>query len=613
MSSESTRETGSLSLIDQSAEDEVELEKTRLLFRNVGLAQGVTVINSTVLVYILGGFSPPVWAIGWWLAAWAVAAARFVLARRFFAADSGPLDARLWKRRALLGALVAGLVWGAGGAALMIADPVSTRLFAALVMSGMVAGAVPILSAAPAAFRAYALPVMLPVIATAALDSHGHGDWLLAFVASLFMYAILRSARYFQDSLDSSIRLAIHMRLMAEQLEEARRAAEAASIAKSRFLATMSHEIRTPMNGILGMAQLLLMSGCDESESHEYARTILNSGQTLLTLLNDVLDLSKVEAGKFELNRAVFDPGQIVGETAALFAEMARNKDVTIEAVWHGADSTRYWGDPVRLRQMLSNLVNNAIKFTWQGYVRIEAAQIDLPDHVPMLEFVVVDNGMGIPEDKQSLLFQPFSQVDASNTREFGGTGLGLSITKSLAQLMGGHVGIQSEVGKGSRFWFRIPADVVAPGEEARQLERDDDLDGTVATVFSVSGRRILLVEDNPVNRKVMEAILVRAGASIDSAENGQQAVDMIKQGVMPDLVLMDCQMPVMDGFAATREIRRWEQSSGAQRLPIVALTARVFEDDRERCLAAGMDDFLTKPVAFKDLDAVFAKWLASS
>jgi signal transduction histidine kinase/ActR/RegA family two-component response regulator len=611
MSSESTQEINGSSFGDQATEDNIELEKTSLLFRNVGLAQAVTVINATVLLYVLGAMSPPAWAIAWWLAALALAAARFGLARRFFARNPGPPEARIWKRRALSGALLAGLLWGGGASAMMLADPTATRLFVALVMSGMAAGAVAILSAVPAAFRAYALPVMLSVIATAAFDAHGQTDWILAFLGALFMYALLRSARYFHDSLDSSIRLAMRMKRMAGQLEEARVAAEAASIAKSQFLATMSHEIRTPMNGILGMAQLLLMPGLEETETRDYARTILNSGQTLLTLLNDILDLSKVEAGKFELNRAVFDPGQVVAETAALFAEMAGNKDVTIEAVWKGPESTRYWGDPIRLRQMLSNFVNNAIKFTWRGLVRIEAAQVMSADQVPMLEFAVSDTGIGIPEAKQALLFQPFSQVDASITREFGGTGLGLSITKSLAQLMGGDVGIDSEVGKGARFWFRIPASVVSPGEDGRQIGRDEDSGRSLTTALSIAGSRILLVEDNPVSRKVMEAILLRAGASIDRAENGRQAVDTIRQGVIPDLVLMDCQMPVMDGFEATREIRRWEQTTGRQRLPIIALTARAFDDDRKRCLDAGMDDFLAKPVDLAELHAVLGRWLA--
>jgi signal transduction histidine kinase len=611
MTFETTQEIRASSVGDRSAEDSIEFEKVGLLFRNAGLAQVVTGINATVLLCVVGGFSAPGWAIAWWLAAVALAVARFGLARRFFA-DAGPSEALRWKHRALVSAAAAGLLWGAGGAAMMLVGPMSTRLFVALVMSGMVAGAVPILAAVPAAFRAYAGTVLLPAIATAAIASRGPGDWMLVIVGMVLLLALLRSAHFFHDSLDSSIRLAIRTRLMAVQLEEAMAAGEAAFVAKSRFLATMSHEIRTPMNGILGMAQLMLMPGLNETETREYARTILNSGQTLLTLLNDILDYSKVEAGKFELNRVVFDPAQVISETAALFAEMAGNKDVTIEAVWKGPEPTRYWGDPVRLRQMLSNYVNNAIKFTWQGFVRIEGAPVMSPEQAPMIEFVVTDTGIGIPQDKQVLLFQPFSQIDSSIRREFTGTGLGLSITKSLARLMEGEVGAESQVGKGSRFWFRVPAHVVAPGEEARQIARDDE-DRPVPSALSISGSRILLVESNPVSRKVMEAVLLKAGASIDSAENGRQAVDAIQQGVIPDLVLMDIQLPVLDGLAATREIRRWEEAKGRQRLPIIALTANAFDDDRKRCLAAGMDGFLTKPIDLEELYVTLARWLAPS
>jgi two-component system, sensor histidine kinase len=273
---------------------------------------------------------------------------------------------------------------------------------------------------------------------------------------------LLRSAHYFHESLDSSIRLALRMKHMAAQLEESRAAAEAASLAKSRFLATMSHEIRTPMNGILGMAQLLLLGGISETEVRDCARTIVTSGQTLLTLLNDILDLSKVEAGKMELRRQPFEPGVLVGETARLFAEMAASRGLAIESAWNGPASARYWGDPIRLRQMLSNLISNAIKFTGQGFVRIEAAPMIAPDQAPMLEFSVRDSGIGIGKDQLDLLFKPFSQVDSSNTREFGGSGLGLSITKSLAHLMGGDIGVDTEAGKGARFWFRIPAGRVA-------------------------------------------------------------------------------------------------------------------------------------------------------
>ncbi len=268
--------------------------------------------------------------------------------------------------------------------------------------------------------------------------------------------------------------LAVGFHIDITELVEARNAAEQANRAKSQFLATMSHEIRTPMNGILGMAQLLLMSSCSDQERCEFARTIVNSGQTLLALLNDVLDLSKVEAGKLDLVMAVFDPRQMVTESTAVFAEQARSKGLSLAASWRGPAGQRYRADPLRLRQMINNLVSNAIKFTAAGFVRLEANEVERDDGHVLLEFAVTDSGIGIAAEKESRLFKPFSQADSSTTREYGGTGLGLSIVYMLARLMGGDVGVDSELGRGSRFWFRIRAELVAAGEESRGTARSD-------------------------------------------------------------------------------------------------------------------------------------------
>ncbi|MBI2307401.1 MAG: response regulator [Rhodocyclales bacterium] len=398
------------------------------------------------------------------------------------------------------------------------------------------------------------------------------------------------------------------------RLEEARLVAETASVAKSRFLATMSHEIRTPMNGVLGMAQLLQQPQLGGAERLDYARTILASGQTLLALLDDVLDFSKIEAGRLELEAAAFDPAQLLRETETLFAESAARKGLRLHARWHGPAGQHYRGDPTRLRQMLANLVSNAVKFTPQGGIRIEARETTRDGGAAELEFRVADTGIGIAADKLRLLFQPFSQADSSTTRRFGGSGLGLSIVRSLAQLMGGDVGVDSRPGNGSRFWFRIRAGLAAADEALADAPLPASGDRSAATALPSLSGRVLVVEDNATNRKVIEAMLRRCGMTVMLAEDGLRGVAAVIDGEAPDLVVMDVQMPGLDGYAATERIRHWEQQQvGGRRLPIIALTADAYETDRQRALAVGMDDFMAKPVDLNVLAGMLAKWLPAA
>ena len=393
-----------------------------------------------------------------------------------------------------------------------------------------------------------------------------------------------------------------HLEEMVEQrtaeLSRAVTAAKSANEAKSRFLATMSHELRTPMNGVLGMAQLLLSGPVDNSKTQNYARTILHSGQSLLTLLNDILDLSKIESGTQTLDAGMVNPVELLQNTQALFANNAHGKGLKLSVRWKGPHGRRYRGDANRLQQMLSNLTNNAIKFTAVGEVCIEATELNQQDGTATVEWAVQDSGMGIPAHKMPLLFQPFSQVDDSTTRQFGGTGLGLSIVKSLAHLMDGEVGVDSKEGEGARFWIRLRLDVMT---DALDLSELDSCQGAKLLLQDAAHRMsgmVLVVEDNPVNQQVISAMLRQLGFDVVLVDNGQKAVDkVLLEADRISVILMDVQMPVLDGYEATRQIRAWEAREGRQALPIVAVTADAFVEDQTRCRDAGMDEFLAKPI----------------
>jgi CheY-like chemotaxis protein len=357
------------------------------------------------------------------------------------------------------------------------------------------------------------------------------------------------------------------------------------------------------MNGIIGMTQLLQITNLD-SEQREYTDIIIYSARALLDIINDILDFSKIESGKMELEKTDFSVCKLVDQVCELFQADAQAKSLNLVRHIDPNLPTLLLGDPTRLRQVMCNLIGNALKFTMHGEVKVSVSCQPIEKNTARLFFSVTDTGIGMSAEVIERLFSPFIQGDASTTRKFGGTGLGLSISKRLVQLMGGdNLDIQSVEGQGSTFSFSLPFELV----EAPELPIVENSVNLLQSDDTPPCGQILVVEDNPTNSKVISAMLTKRGFSIKLVENGQEAVDFITRGGSASLILMDCQMPIMDGFEATKCIRMWEFVNKAPRLPIVALTAGAFEDDRQRCSDAGMDDFLTKPVELANVLKVIA------
>jgi signal transduction histidine kinase/CheY-like chemotaxis protein/HPt (histidine-containing phosphotransfer) domain-containing protein len=550
-------------------------------------------------------------AATWFLA---IGCFRLVVARsieRMVATREGP-----WRRLFRVGTVISSATWGVGGALLLSAADFDRESWLVLLtLAGISAGGITSLAGDKSLLRAHVALMLGPTFATGLVFMPGGTRFVAGFVAVVASFAAFLwvQAAHGNASFMNGLVTAKLLERHARELDQARLESIEASRAKSEFLANMSHEIRTPMSAVIGYADLLLDPSLGASERVNHVQTIRRNGEHLLALVDDILDISKIEAGKMTVERIATSPTQVIVEVASLMRVRAVEKNLTFDIRYDGKIPETIQSDPTRLRQIVMNFVSNAVKFTRRGGVTVAVRCEGAGSPVPNLVVEVSDTGVGMTEDQLQKIFAPFVQADASTTRRFGGSGLGLVISRRMAELLGGTVVAESRPGVGSTFRVTVPTGPLTDVTMLEGLMEAGVVESRPQSIRRVASLppscRVLLAEDGFDNQLLIKTFLVKAGATVKVVGDGRLAVDeamaAAADGNPYDVVLMDMQMPVLDGYSATSKLRLM----GYKR-PIVALTAHAMVGDRERCESAGCDDYLTKPVNRAQLTATVARFM---